>query len=213
MSPALRVARGWVFVTVTGKQDPYVPQLAEVRDKVRDDLVRERAAEIAKTKAAEIAATLKARGRFRGGGEEGRPRGEDHRAHRRAAPPFRTSASSAEIDKVAFALPKGGVSDPISTPQGTAIIRVVEKEDVTDEQIATGRDQLREELVNQRRDQFFSGYMQKAKKNLKIEMKPETLARVVGRHRRRLRSARSVADQASASCQFKGILLTTEGFN
>jgi parvulin-like peptidyl-prolyl isomerase len=88
--------------------------------------------------------------------------------------------ASAEVDKVAFSLPKGGVSDPVSTPQGTAIIRVIEKEDVTAEQIAGGRDQLREELANQRRDQFFSSYMQNAKKNLKIEIRQETLARVVG---------------------------------
>jgi parvulin-like peptidyl-prolyl isomerase len=77
-------------------------------------------------------------------------------------------------------LPKGGVSDPISTPQGTAIIRVVEKEEVTPEKITEGRDQLREELVNQRRDQFFSGYMQNAKKKLKIEIKQDVLARVIG---------------------------------
>ena len=52
-----------------------------------------------------------------------------------------------------------GVSDPISTPQGTAIVRVAEKEAVTDAQIAAGMDQTRDELVNQRRDRFFSGYM------------------------------------------------------
>ena len=76
-------------------------------------------------------------------------------------------------------MPKGAVSDPISTPQGTAIVRVVEKEDVTDEQIAAGRDQLREELVNQRRDRFFSAYMLKAKQRLKIEIRQDMLAKVV----------------------------------
>ena len=50
---------------------------------------------------------------------------------------------------IAFALPEGGVSDPISTPQGTAIIRVAAKEGVTDAQVATGMDQMRDELVNQ----------------------------------------------------------------
>jgi hypothetical protein len=34
---------------------------------------------------------------------------------------------------------------------------------VTDAEIEAGRDQLREELVNQRRDKFFGAYMQKAK--------------------------------------------------
>jgi hypothetical protein len=72
------------------------------------------------------------------------------------------------------------VSDPIATPQGTAIVRVAEKEAVTDAQIAAGMDQTREELVNQRRDRFFGGYMAKAKETLKISINQETLARAMG---------------------------------
>jgi peptidyl-prolyl cis-trans isomerase D len=179
VSPVLRVARGWVFVTPTGKQDPYVPQLAEVRDKVRDDLVRERAAELAKSKAAEIATSLKSASDFAAAVKKaGLEVKTSELITRGAAIP--EIGTSAEADNIAFALPKGGVSTPVSTPQGTAIIRVVEKEDVTPEQIASGRDQLREELVNQRRDQFFSSYMQNAKKKLKIEIRQDTLARVVG---------------------------------
>jgi peptidyl-prolyl cis-trans isomerase D len=179
VSPALRVARGWVFVTVTGKQDPYVPQLAEVRDRVREDLVRERAAELAKTKAAEIASALKGAANFAAAakrfGLEVKPTEFITRGS-----PIPDIGASAEVDTIAFALPKGAVSDPISTPQGTAIVRVVEKEDVAPDEIAAGRDQLREELVNQRRDQFFSAYMQKAKQGLKIELRQDVLARVVG---------------------------------
>ena len=87
---------------------------------------------------------------------------------------------SPEIDKVVFPLPVGSVSNPISTPQGTAIVRVAEKEPVTDAQIAAGMDQTREELVNQRRDRFFNGYMVKAKESLKIAIHQETFARAVG---------------------------------
>ena len=179
VSPVQRTAKGWVFVTPVGKQDPYVPQLAEVRDKVREDLVKERAAEVAKTKAAEIATTLKSAKDFAAAVKKAGLEVKTTELITRGSsvPDIGTSA---ELDQIAFTLPKGAVSDPITTPQGTAIIRVVEKEDVTPAQIATGGDPLREELLNQRRDQFFSGYMQNAKKSLKIELKPETLARVVG---------------------------------
>ena len=179
VSPVLRVARGWVFVTLTGKQDPYIPQLTEVRDRVRDDVVRERAAEIAKTKAAELAATLKSAPDFAGAAKKaGLAVKTTELITRGSAIP--DVGASADVDKAAFSLAKGAVSDPISTPQGTVIVRVVEKEDVTPDQVASGRDQLRDELVNQRRDQFFSAYMQNAKKNLKIEIRQDTLARVVG---------------------------------
>jgi peptidyl-prolyl cis-trans isomerase D len=179
VSPALRVSSGWVFVTVTGKQEPYVPQLAEVRERVRDDVIRERAAEIAKTKAAEIASILKNARDFAAAAKKAGLEIKTTDLIAREAP-LPDIGVSAEIDKVAFSLPKGGVSEPISTPQGTAIVRVVEKEDVTDEQIASGADAVREELLNQRRDRFFSGYMVKAKEKLKIQINQETLARAVG---------------------------------
>ena len=104
-------------------------------------------AEVAKTKAAEIAATLKGAPRLRGGREEGGARGEDRPSSSPAGRRCRTSAPAPRSTASRSRCRKGGVSDPISTPQGTAIVRVVEKEDVTDAQIAAGRDQLREELA------------------------------------------------------------------
>jgi len=72
------------------------------------------------------------------------------------------------------------VSDAISTPAGTAVVRVVEKVNVTDAEIEAGRDQMRDELVNTRRDRFFGAYMQKAKAGLTINIREDTLARITG---------------------------------
>jgi peptidyl-prolyl cis-trans isomerase D len=179
VSPALRVSRGWVFATVIGKEEPRVPQLAEVRDRVRDDLTRERAAELAKTKAAEIAAMLKGAGDFAAAAKKAGLEVKSTELITRGSP-IPDLGMSAEVDAVAFSLPVNGVSDPISTPQGSAIVRVVEKQAVTDAEVAAGLDQVREELVNQRRDRFFSGYMTGAKKKLEIQINQETLQRAVG---------------------------------
>jgi peptidyl-prolyl cis-trans isomerase D len=179
VSPALRVSRGWVLATVTGKEEPRLPALAEVRDRVRDDLVGERAAELAKSKAADIAATLKGAGDFAAAAKKAGLEVKTTELITRGSP-IPDLGVSADVDAAAFSLPEGGVSDPISTPQGTAIVRVAEKEGVTDEQIKSGADQVREELVNQRRDRFFSGYMTDAKKDLEIQLFQETLQRAVG---------------------------------
>lgn len=179
VTPALRVARGWLLATLAGRQDPYVPQLAEVQAKVKEDVVRDRAAEMARTRATEIAASLKTAPDFaaaaKKAGLEVKP--TDLLTRGSAVPDIGVSPA---IDKAAFSLPVGGVSDAITTPQGTAIIRVAERQAVTDEELAAGRDQLRDELLNQRRDRFFSAYMQKAKKDLKIEIRKDVLDRVVG---------------------------------
>jgi peptidyl-prolyl cis-trans isomerase D len=179
VSPVVRVSRGWVFLTVTGKEEPRLPQLSEVRERVREDLVRERAAELAKTKAAEIATQLKAAPDFaaavKKAGLEVKPTEPITRGS-----PIPDLGISAEVDKVAFSLPQGAVSDPVSSPQGTAIIRVVERNAVTDAEVAAGMDTMREELVEARRNRFFSGFMGEAKKKLDIQINQETLARVVG---------------------------------
>jgi peptidyl-prolyl cis-trans isomerase D len=179
VSPALRVSRGWVFITVTQKQDAYVPQLAEVTTRVRDDLIRQRAGELAKAKGAEIAAMLKGAGDFAAAVKKAGLEVKPTELIARGAP-IPDIGVSPEIDKVVFPMPVGTVSDPISTPQGTAIVRVAEKESVTEAQIAAGMDQTREEVLNQRRDRFFGGYMTKAKEGLKIAINQETLARAVG---------------------------------
>jgi peptidyl-prolyl cis-trans isomerase D len=179
VTPAMRVASGWVFATVTGRQDAYVPKLDEVRTRVSDDIKTEKAAELVKQRAAAIAADLRTAKDFAA-------------AVKRAGLEIKTSeliargaavpdlGISEAVDAAAFALPEGGVSDAISTPAATAIIRVVEKVAVTDTEIEQGRDQLREEMVNMRRDRFFGAYMQKAKKGLKISIREDTLARVTG---------------------------------
>lgn len=179
VTPALRVSSGWVLATPAGKQDAYVPQLAEVTDRVREDVVRDKAAELVKSRAASIASDLKAAPDFaaavKRAGLEIKP---TELVARGAALP--DIGASAEVENAAFALPVGGVTGAITTPTGAVIARVAERADVTEAQLTAGRDALREELVNQRRDRFFSAYMAKAKTSLAIAIKQDVLAQVMG---------------------------------
>jgi len=179
VTPAMRVAAGWVFGTVTARQDAYVPQLAEVRARVTDDLKQEKAAELVKQRAAEVAAELKTAKDFAAAVKRNNleVKTTELLARGSAIPDLGMSEA---IDAAAFALPQGGVSDAISTPTGTAVVRVVERVDVTDAEIEQGKDTMREELVNQRRDRFFGAYMEKAKASLRISIRDEVLTRVTG---------------------------------
>ena len=40
----LRASRGFVFETLVAKQDPYIPKLEEVKDRVRDEVVKQKSA-------------------------------------------------------------------------------------------------------------------------------------------------------------------------
>ena len=179
VTPAMRVATGWLFATVTGRQDAYIPQLAEVKARVTEDVKQDKAVEMAKQRAAAIANELKTAKDFAAAAKRaGLEVKSTELVTRGSAIP--DLGISETIDAAAFSLPQGGVSDAITTPTGTAIIRVAEKVSVTDAEIEAGRDQMRDELVNQRRDKFFGAYMQKAKQGLKITTREDTLARIVG---------------------------------
>jgi peptidyl-prolyl cis-trans isomerase D len=178
-TPAMRVAQGWVFAAVTGRQDPYIPKLDEVKTRVSDDLKEEKAAELAKQRAAAIATDLKGAKDFAAAAKKAGLEVKSTELIARGAAIPDLGISDA-VDNAAFALPQGGVSDAITTPTGTAIVRVAEKVSVTDAEIEVGKDQLRDELVNARRDKFFGAYMQKAKQGLKITTREDTLARIIG---------------------------------
>src|SRR5205807_3130748 len=47
VSPSLRASRGVVFITPVAKQDPYLPKLEEVKDRVRDEVIKNKARDLA----------------------------------------------------------------------------------------------------------------------------------------------------------------------
>src|SRR4029079_1456590 len=55
VSGALRTGRGYVIETVVGRQDAYLPKLEEVKEKVRDEILRTKAKDVARKKADELA--------------------------------------------------------------------------------------------------------------------------------------------------------------
>ena len=55
VSPGVRASRGFAFLTPIAKQDPYVPKLDEVKDRVREEVIKIKARDLAKQKAAEVA--------------------------------------------------------------------------------------------------------------------------------------------------------------
>src|SRR5439155_9761489 len=84
------------------------------------------------------------------------------------------------VEDAAFKLPVGGVSEAIATDNGTAVIKVLEKKEVTPQEWMSAKDRFRDELLADRRNRFFSAYMTKAKQKMKIDVNRESLQRAVG---------------------------------
>jgi peptidyl-prolyl cis-trans isomerase D len=175
----IRTSRGFTFLTFVAKQDPYVPKLDDVKSKVREEVTKQKARDLSQQRAAEIAAKLKSASDFekaaKAAGVEAKS--TELIAHDGALPDI--GVAPAVMD-AAFKLPAGGVTDPIVTDNGTAVVKVVEKKEVTPSEWTEAKNKFRDELQSDRRNRFFSAYMLKAKQRMKIEVNREMLQRVVG---------------------------------
>ena len=170
--------RGPVFITVTGKREPYVPTLDQVRDRVREDLIRSRAAELSQQRAAAIATSLRSAPNFAAAAKaQGFEASETALITRESALP--NIGASPKVDDVAFSLPAGSVSEPIATDNGTVIIRVVERDEVTPEELRLGREAFREQFLSERRARFFTAYLSKAKERMAIQINQPVITRMM----------------------------------
>ena len=178
VSGPLRASRGFVFETLVATQAPYVPKVDEVKDRVREEVIKQKARDVSRQKAAEIVARLKAASDFEKAAKAAGVEAKTTDLITQDAPIPDLGVAPAVSD-TAFKLAAGGVSDPIATDNGTAVVKVLEKKEVMPAEWTSSRDRFREELLTERRNRFFSAYMVKAKQKMKIEVNRESLQRAV----------------------------------
>jgi peptidyl-prolyl cis-trans isomerase D len=184
ISEPLRTPQGYAFVTVTGKQAPYLPQLDEVKTRVRDDVVKQKSIETARQKAAGFSAELKSSAEMKSGDfdKAAKAAGLEVKSTELIArgSPIAEVGVSPALEAAAFSLPAGAVSDPIVTETGAAIVKVVERKDVAADELAKQKDTLRGEMLNEKKQKFFAAYMTKARQRMKININRETIAQIIG---------------------------------
>jgi peptidyl-prolyl cis-trans isomerase D len=184
VSEAIRTPQGFAFVTVTGRQDSYVPKFDEVKAKVRDEVLKRKAIDVARARAAAVDGQMKS-GDFNAAAKAAGVEVKTTELIARGTPIADVGASPA-IDAAAFALPAGGVSEPIVTDTGAVIVKVLEKKDASAEaptgkpaQPAPTKDSVKTELMNERRNRFYASYMTKARERMKVNIHREVIAQLV----------------------------------
>lgn len=177
VSEPLRTPQGFAFITVTGTQAAYVPKLDEVKSKVRDEVLKQKAIEAAREKASTLSAVMKS-GNFEKAAKAAGLEVKTTELITRGAPMGDAGVSPA-LEAAAFALPAGSVSDPVVTDTGAAIVKVVERKDVAADELTKQKDSIRNELLNERKNKFFAAYMTKARQRMKININRETIAQII----------------------------------
>jgi len=176
VSGALNVNQGFAFIEVAEIKPSYIPTLDEVRTKVREDVVRAKALDIARQRAAALAAS----------------KASFTAAARSAGATVNTTDAIARgsvlpivgvneaVDRAAFALQVGEVSQPISTDNAVVVVRVDERQDISPTTLDAERESIRTELADQRGGTFFEAYMAKAKARMNIQYNDAALRTLTG---------------------------------
>src|SRR5262249_6531996 len=108
VSGEIRTQRGPAFESVDSKQDPYIPKLDEVKDKVREQVVKQKSRELTKQRAAELAAKLKGTSDFE---KTAKAAGVEPKTTELIArgSPIPDLGMAPAVDDVAFSLPVGAI--------------------------------------------------------------------------------------------------------
>ena len=178
VSQALRTNQGFVFIHLAEVKPSALPTLEEAKSKVRDDVVKKKAVDVARERAATMAQAA-AKGNFAAAAKAAgvTVKTTDLITRNSAYPEIGVSP---QVDAALFALKAGQTTAPIATDNAVVVARVVERQDMKPEDYATAKDGLRSELTDQRRDAFFTAYMAKAKEKLSIEVNQNAFKLILG---------------------------------
>ena len=176
-SGSLRTNQGYAFIALTEIKPSALPTLDEVRDKVQQAVVNAKAIEVARTRAATLAASTGANFAAAAKAVGAPVKSTDLVARGSALPDVGVSD---KVDAAAFALKAGETSQPIATDTAVVVVHVRERQEITPEALAAERDTLRNELTDQRRAAFFSAYMAKAMENMDVTYNEAVIAQLLG---------------------------------
>ena len=176
VSGVLKTNQGYAFIALVEIKPSYVPKIDEVKDRVRDAVITTKAVEVAKTKAAAMAQN---KGNFEAAAKAAGAtvKTTDFVARGAALPDVGVSDA---VDTAAFALKAGETSAPVATESSVVVVHVRERQDVAQAALDSERETLREQLAQQRRQEFFGAYMTKAITKMQIRYNEATVKTLLG---------------------------------
>jgi peptidyl-prolyl cis-trans isomerase D len=171
---AFQTGTGNAFIEVAEIQDPRLPDLKEVQDKVKADLQRARALEKAKVLATDLRSRAETLGLEKAATALSLTRKETPALVGRGQP-LGDLGTAASLDEAAFSLAPTTLSPPVLTPNGYAVLRVLEKKEFDPATFAKEKPSIAASLREERQQQLFRAYMEEARKRFPVERHPEAL--------------------------------------
>jgi peptidyl-prolyl cis-trans isomerase D len=170
---------GFVFVALAEIQPPRVPELKEVEGKVKADLLGAASREKARQLAVEVQAAAGSQGLEKAATAHGLVRKETPTLVGHGQPMGDLGASAA-LEEAAYALPEKTLSEPVRTPSGWALMRVIDKRSFDPAAFEKQRASIAAQMRQQRKGELFQAYMSQARQRVTVEKSPEAFRKLVG---------------------------------
>jgi peptidyl-prolyl cis-trans isomerase D len=176
------VARGAAFVGLAEVQPSRLPDLKDVQEKVKTDLVEEKAFAEALARARDLRARAEKADLEKAALALSLVRKESPGLVGRGQP-LGDLGTGASLEEVAFSLPEKTLSEPVRVATGYAVLRVLEKKAFDPDAFARERGALVASLKQQKQGQLFQAYLGQARDRYTIERKADAFKRVMGQER------------------------------
>ncbi|HXH84749.1 MAG TPA: peptidyl-prolyl cis-trans isomerase, partial [Candidatus Tectomicrobia bacterium] len=167
VSTPVKTPAGWVIVKSIESLPAGVPPLAEIRDRVVAAVKRRKAETVGLERAKQIVAEVKGGAELAAAAKKAGARAGDTPHFSRARPAERIPG---DAQLAALQTPVNEVSDPVKTPQGYWVLKVLERVPADASGLATERDRLRQELLAQKRSQVWERWVADARAGASIQI-------------------------------------------
>jgi peptidyl-prolyl cis-trans isomerase D len=171
--------QGAAFVSLAEIQPSRAPGLADVQDKVRADLVDERAFEKARAAAEEVKAKAETLGLEKAAAALSLVRKETPALTGRGQA-LGDLGTGGALEAAAFSLPEKTLSDPVRTASGWAVLRVLEKKPFDAAELARQKAQVAASLRQQKQAELFRAFVVSARDRYEVTRNAQAYRRALG---------------------------------
>jgi peptidyl-prolyl cis-trans isomerase D len=167
---AIQVDRGYVVPQVIDIVAAHPASFEEAKDKVSADAKSEKAKQLATDKAKQVQDLVKAGKDLSAAAKAvgGDIKTSELLTRSSSIPEF---GSIVELDTEMFSLPIGKPGTPLTVAGKTLVFDVKERQQVNPEEMKKSLDTVRNEMLPQRRDQYFQAYIQEVRKKMESSKK------------------------------------------
>ncbi|HEY2383664.1 MAG TPA: peptidyl-prolyl cis-trans isomerase [Terriglobia bacterium] len=162
---AVQVDRGFVVPQLSDIAPSHPASFDEARSKVAEDVKTEKAKQLAADKAKQIEDMLKSGKDLAAAAKAvgADVKTSDMLTRGASLPEF---GSIAELDKEMFTLPLGKPGSPVTVAGKTLAFDVKERKEISPDEMKKSLDMVRNEMLPERRDEYFNAYIQEVKKRM-----------------------------------------------